>query len=132
MVAKGRSPRGDRSGHNAVTETQVREMHAAYATGESQARIAKRFGVSRGLVCDVMRGVNWKHLNLPAIDGRARIGAGKLHGEDQPKAKLTTAQVLEIRERAERGERHTSIARDYPVSRSGVYLIATRRNWKHI
>jgi hypothetical protein len=41
--------------------------------------------------------------------------------------KLTGADVVEIRKRAETGERHRDIARDYGIHKSGVSKIATGR-----
>ena len=132
MVSKGRSPHGERSGHNTVTEDQVREMHSLYLAGESQARIARRFHVSRGLVCEVMRGRTWRHLDLPAVEGLARIGNNPMRGASNAMAKITAEQAMAIRARADAGERHAEVAHDYGVSRSTVYLIAKRKNWAHL
>lgn len=51
-------------------------------------------------------------------------------GEKQGHAKLTEAQVLEIRERAT--ENQYRLAEEYGVSQGAVWLIIQRRNWKHI
>ena len=60
-----------------------------------------------------------------------------LHGTDNRgekcyKAKLKTADVLEIRERAASGEKLTNIARDFPVVLTGILKIVNRETWKHI
>ena len=53
-----------------------------------------------------------------------------VRGERQGHAKLTTTQVLEIKERLAMGETCDEIAADYSVSRSAISLIKIGRNWK--
>ena len=53
-------------------------------------------------------------------------------GEKNPRAKLTEADVLEIRQRAASGEKQKDIAADYPVSYSLIRGIVCRSCWKHI
>lgn len=53
-------------------------------------------------------------------------------GEKNTKAKLTEKDVLEIRERASKGETQTAIAKDFPMTIKGISLIVNRRTWKHI
>jgi hypothetical protein len=60
-----------------------------------------------------------------------------LHGTDDQgercyKAKLTVADVLAIRARAANGERHSDIAKDFPVTRKSISQIVRRETWKHI
>jgi len=51
-------------------------------------------------------------------------------GEDSPTAKLTTKQVLAIREAV--GVPHKVLAADYGVSRRQIEDIRARRAWKHL
>lgn len=54
-------------------------------------------------------------------------------GERSASAKLTTAQVLAIRERsAAREKTHAALAREYGVSHSTIGDIVGRRRWTHI
>lgn len=60
-----------------------------------------------------------------------------LHGTDNQgekcyKAKLTNADVLEIRQRAANGESLRNIAKDFPVVWTGIQKIVRRETWKHI
>lgn len=53
-------------------------------------------------------------------------------GESNNGSKITEEDVIEIRERAGRGEIARSIAEDYPISVATIYSIVERRSWKHI
>lgn len=60
-----------------------------------------------------------------------------LHGTDSQgekchKAKLTNADVIEIRARAASGERYVDIAKDFPIVSTGISKIVHRETWKHI
>lgn len=61
----------------------------------------------------------------PAAEQRAR-------GEQNSKAKLTKAEVLDIRRRAANGELHRSIAVSHGVSRAAVSYIVRRITWAHV
>jgi len=54
------------------------------------------------------------------------------HGERSVCAKLTNDDVLQIRQRAANGVSYRAIAKDFPVAKSNIWLIVTRRTWKHI
>ncbi len=68
MVRKGRSrftingtfARGERQGSSKLTEIQVREILTSDQTGAS---LARKFGVSKALVCMIRRGLWWKHVS---------------------------------------------------------------------
>lgn len=64
---------------------------------------------------------------------RDRKGRGRsLHGAAHGSAKLTEAQVADIRARAANGESQRSILRSYNVSQAGISAVVGRRNWKHL
>ncbi len=67
--------------------------------------------------------------NMQDRSVRGRVGNGAMLGVDNPRAKLTERQVLEIRKRIEAGENNRQIAKDYPVSDSLVSRIRTGRSW---
>lgn len=73
--------------------------------------------------------------------GRQARGDGhgaRLHPESRPRgervwaAKLESAQVKEIRSRAERGETKSSLARAFGVSPSTICKIVLGRAWLHV
>lgn len=53
-------------------------------------------------------------------------------GDTSGTAKLTSANVIEIRRRLSEGEQQTTLAREFGVHKTTVSLIATRKKWKHI
>ena len=53
-------------------------------------------------------------------------------GDRHGMTKLTKDDVLEIRRRAANGERHSDIAKDFPVSSSNISPIVQRLTWKHV
>ena len=53
-------------------------------------------------------------------------------GERSGLAKLTTVDVLEIRDRAANGERNVDIAKDFLVHASIISLIVRRKRWNHV
>ena len=69
----------------------------------------------------VPRKVNMNHKLLDGTDSR---------GEKSGSAKLTTEQVLEIRKRS--NETHTSLAKEFSVSRSSIGYIIHRKKWTHV
>ena len=63
--------------------------------------------------------------------GRAR--GGILLGELSPTAKLTTAEVIAIRERHARGDvSKAELARSYAVSQSLIRAVVFRKAWRHV
>ena len=67
--------------------------------------------------------------------GRLLSGPARsvLHqGEKAPAAKLTTAQVLEIRRRRAAGEMGTKLAAEFGVSPSCIHTIHARKAWSHV
>jgi hypothetical protein len=64
MVAKGRCVRtpapGEANGNAKLTEEQAREIRAR--SSESQAALAREFGVSPATICMVIKGQRWRYL----------------------------------------------------------------------
>lgn len=53
-----------------------------------------------------------------------------LKGDDHPRRKLSSLEVLEIKKRVLNGETPYSFAKEYGVSRSNVYHIIRKDTWK--
>lgn len=62
MVARGRSPRGSRSGASKLTERQVVEIRARQAAGELHRVLAAEYGVSRVTITNIVTGKTWRHV----------------------------------------------------------------------
>lgn len=65
MVARGRSPRGSRSGAAKLTEAQVVEIRTRYAAGERQRALAVEYGISRSHISYIVNGRGWTHVPMP-------------------------------------------------------------------
>jgi hypothetical protein len=63
MTVKGR-------GVIKLTEKQVKSIYSAYANGERAETIAKRFGVTKATVSNIVHGTSWKHMKLKPIPRR--------------------------------------------------------------
>jgi hypothetical protein len=59
------------------------------------------------------------------------IGWNKL-GEQNPAARLTESQVIEIKKRLADGERRVLLASEYGVSTTAINRIATGKSWAHL
>lgn len=87
--------------------------------------------------CDNPICVNPGHLFLgtPLDNVRDMTAKGRRNqnpGERNANAKLTDAQALEIKRRATNGEAQRALAREFSVSPTTIYVIATGLGWKHI
>jgi hypothetical protein len=71
--------------------------------------------------------------NMADARRKGRVSVAGLHrvGSTHSQAKLTEAQVIEIRRRAET-EYQRVIARDFGITQAMVSLIVRRENWTHI
>lgn len=65
-------------------------------------------------------------------DARRKGRLRSLRGEENPFAKLTDAQAIEIREQLALGTSQRTLARMFGVSRSVIQHIAGGRTWKHL
>jgi hypothetical protein len=93
--------------------------------------------------CDVRNCVNPDHLFLGTKQDNARdmVAKGRQprgfkkpnhmqRGELHPRAKLSSADVADVRSALANGESGAAIARRYGVSRGAIYHIANGRNWQ--
>lgn len=53
-------------------------------------------------------------------------------GERNPRAKMTEAQVRDIRRRRAEGETVMKLAREYDLGERAIYLICGRETWRHL
>lgn len=118
---------------------QIKAHRAAYAAAHGE--IPDGYVVRHK--CDNRRCMNPEHLvlgthldNMADMKSRGRSNAGKPllpnQGGRNKMAKLDEASVIAIRNRAESGETHTSIAIAYGLSIRHVGNIVARNRWTHI
>ena len=72
----------------------------------------------------------WGTRSENQLDRRLHDTASR--GERHGQAKLTNADVLEIRRRAANGDVHRVIAEDFHVARTTISGIVTCRKWRHL
>lgn len=87
--------------------------------------------------CDNPMCVNPMHLFLGTqadnmADMKRKGRQRSVVGEESKFAKLTEADVVEIRRRYRGGESPIVIGKDYGVTYNAVFLVATGRAWKHV
>ena len=85
--------------------------------------------------CDNPPCCNPSHLFLGTVamnNADMKAKGRRCDGERHPTTKLKADEVLEIRRRRAQGETHTSISKDYPISRQQVSKILARKRWEHI
>jgi DNA-binding MarR family transcriptional regulator len=101
---------------------QVAEIKARYAAGGiTQTALAREFGITSAMVSSVVNGQWWQGVGDVALNRQTvRLGAAKLTGED----------VQKLRSRhAAGGISLSELAKQYGLSKSGVYGIVTRQRW---
>lgn len=85
--------------------------------------------------CDNRRCVNPAHLVIGSFSDNMQDAIDRdrfAHSERHWNAKLTQADVLEIRALARSGLTHNSIAERYGRCRSSITNIVNRRQWRHV
>lgn len=73
MRAKKRHKIGERHGSAKLTEAEVQTIRRLLTSGASQRSIAARFGVGQMSISDIARGVTWRHIPQPFIDGNLSL-----------------------------------------------------------
>ena len=86
--------------------------------------------------CDNPPCINPEHLvlgsDLDNVMDAIEKGRLKVKGEDNPAAKLTEEQVVEIRKLAGTGLTQRAIGKRFGVCQYTVRMIVIGRNWKHV
>lgn len=112
-------------------------------------RIRKQFAIHRLVLLafrgPLPKGMVSRHLNGDSRDNRLvnlAYGTHQDNAKDKaaygrpqrrathPRTHLTEEDVQQIRDRAERGETHRAIAKDFGVARCTVTAIVNQRNWR--
>lgn len=124
-VIKGRHPTTDRGQWCLrYTDVQVAEMRGLALGGVSRRSIMAQFGISASLLCAYINGYERRN-------GRPRPPlVGRQRGECSGRAKLTAANVAEIRVLLAEGHRQKDIADRFSISRPVISRIAKGRIWR--
>lgn len=143
----------ERGGYGRITDYWTKHLTHRYSYELAHGTIPEGMQVCH--TCDVRNCVNPAHLwlgtlkdNMLDASTKGRMTGNRsnnrLFGETSKQAKLTEAQVREIRERYEpqrrgrpladevRGPTVSDLAAEYDVSRTLIHRVVTRKAWPHI
>ena len=125
----------DRKGYGRIKPTLVKGNLKAHRVSYELHIGPIPSGMSVLHACDNPKCVHPDHLFLGTNNDNVQdmINKGRsLRGERNPMARLTTADIKDIRESASRGESFRSIAARLNVSSTSVYCVAKGRTWTHV
>ena len=109
-----------------LTEDQVLAIFAEYgSTNVTQAELGRKYGVTRGTICNTLRGVDWPELRqrYDAVCGdlKERMARNKAtNRRPHKKWKLTPAQARIAKIQLDQGRSATAIGEDLGVHRTTV------------
>lgn len=114
--ARGKSDqRGEKNDYAVLTDDLVRQARTLYREGLSQAKIAKQLNASQAALGFAIRGKTWTHItDVPPIQD---------HEKRRGSAKLSKAQVEEIRKRRAAGESCKDIGARFSVTESNISFL---------
>ena len=130
----GRTSKGTKrpgTGPRKFSDDQVRQMHLAYASGESSSSIGKRFGASEWVVSRIASAKSHEHLGLASVN-RGVVKVPPHPGEENYNAKLNEFKVRQIHSRLLAGDARSEICKDFAISDSTVRRIGRGAAWKHL
>jgi len=138
--AKGRQARqwGEANGSATITELEVMGIRRAYARGGvTQNELAEMFGVGKNVVANAVNGMTWIHLPIIDCENAKRINAANVkvtsRGEDRGHAKLTNADVREIRAaHARGGVTQRALAQRFRVCGATISKVVRGMIWTHV
>jgi len=117
--------RGETAGRAKLTDDQVREIRARYTGGwGEQTKLAREYGVSQGLVAQIVRGAIWTHL-----DGDYKP---KRSWRQSRPVKLSERRKAALRLRYAEGVSPMQLAREFGVGRLTIRDIVRGRQPKGV
>lgn len=108
----------------------VKKILMLIEQGKSCQYIAHLYHVSRPTIEIIRLGRTWQHVGRAIIPDK--VIYPPRYGEFNPKAKLNSSQVIEIRSLINEGISYAAIGRRYGMNRHTIRDIAIRRIWNHI
>ena len=133
-IKKGRQIRGEKIGAAKLKKTNVIQIRKEYVLGLSQKELSKKYNVHKSTIHGIVTMKTWKHLHgygCKDVDNKNRYK----RGEEKIEAKLTSKQVLEMREKYGKSRNVTlrEVAKEYGLKNiNTIRAILDRKSWKHI
>jgi HNH endonuclease len=123
MCRKGHNPKGITNGMSKLNGQAALAIRSAYSSGKSSIKaLARQCGVTAGCIENVVRGRTWAD---PAY-GRPSF-RHRLLGENNPAAKFSDAEALQIKNEFGAGVSKTALAHNYGVSVQMIWHIVCKR-----
>ena len=118
-VATGLSPIGEAKTLAKLTEKDVLAIQAAFEAGEKDFVLARRYGVTSGVISSIRLGKTWKH-----VSGKVFATSGP-----NPVKKLSSVDIPVIRQMFLDGFNDADIGRKFNVARGTVNQIRQGKTW---
>jgi DNA-binding XRE family transcriptional regulator len=115
----GKTRHGEKGSKAILTEAQVREIYRRVVARESQAVLAAEFGVQRVTINQIIKGRNWRHLNLPPLPVQPKRTA------------LSMADLATMRKMWAEGWTQTDIGARLGISQTHVSKTLACKSVKH-
>lgn len=125
---KGRLPRGESSWNAVLSQDDIVSISSLYADGVRAVALAKRFGVTRNYILDILAGKSWAHVEKPV----EYSPHPNVCGVEQWNSILDDDAVREIRTSHANGCRMSDLAKKFNVTLSAVWNVVNRKTWRHV
>jgi len=112
-----------------LNEEQVLEIKKMFIERKTIREIQKLYNVSYSCLVHIAKGYTWKHVGDKIKDIEHGITP---RGEKHHNAKLTEANVKDIREKFKNGVSKSSLAREFKVSCTSINRICDNKTWKDV
>ncbi len=127
MRDASRKGRLNQSQHGKVTADDAVVIRQRFANGESGSALATEYGVKYGAIRAIAAGENYPNAGGPLVK------RGQAKGEQHCRAKVTQADVVEIRRAYNAKEMsHLQLAVRYGVNPSTIGAIVSNKTWRHV
>lgn len=129
MLQRNRQRKGETHQTARISDTDALEIVRLAESGVVHQEIADRFGITRGYVSEVARGLKRKHLGKTA---EYNPTANKRRGSSSNFAKISEAAAREIRQMLADGFKQKEIAEKFGVHQTLISQIKRRKIWAHL
>lgn len=133
----GTTAHGATSGMSKLLPGEAENIRQMYLSGIRIFEIHREFpDVSRSTITKVARATAWRRTNSTLLEPTEQSQALAKHkigrGETHQTAKLTEANVLEIRRLSKVGITQAAVAKQFSICVANVGLIVRRQRWAHL
>jgi hypothetical protein len=129
----GRFARGEKMPQAKFRDEDVPEVFRLRRAKWTHDAIAEKFGVRRALITRMLLRLRYAHVEVASKEPLPTRGAGRYAvGTKHPMAKVTEADVLEMRRLRSEGWIQKDIATKFSVKTATVQGILAGKYWRHV